>query len=34
MGLVDDGMAPLALVKDTRTVAMGQTAQRIATRTA
>ena len=30
MGLVDDGMAPLALVKDTRTVAMGQTAQRIA----
>lgn len=30
IGLVDDGMAPLALVKDTRTVAMAQTAQRLA----
>lgn len=30
VGLVDDGMAPLPLVKDTQTVAMAQTAQRIA----
>jgi acetyl-CoA C-acetyltransferase len=30
IGLVDDGMAPLELVKDTQTVAMAQTAQRIA----
>lgn len=29
-GLVDDGMAPLALIKDTRTVAMARTAQRLA----
>lgn len=30
LGLVDDGMAPLALIKDTRTVAMARTAQRLA----
>lgn len=30
VGLVDDGMAPLPLVKDTQTVAMAHTAQRIA----
>lgn len=30
IGLVDDGLAPLALVKDTRTVAMAHTAQRLA----
>ncbi len=30
LGLVDDGLAPLALVKDTCTVAMAHTAQRLA----
>lgn len=30
VGLVDDGLAPLALIKDTRTVAMAHTAQRLA----
>lgn len=30
VGLVDDGLAPLPLIKDTRTVAMAQTAQRLA----
>lgn len=30
IGMVDDGMAPLHLVKDTRTVAMAQTAQLVA----
>ena len=30
IGLVDDGLAPLALIKDTRTVAMAHTAQRLA----
>ncbi len=30
LGLADDGMAPLALLKDTKTVAMAHTAQRLA----
>ncbi|MBX9687000.1 MAG: thiolase family protein [Candidatus Obscuribacterales bacterium] len=30
VGIVDDGLAPLALIKDTRTVAMAHTAQRLA----
>lgn len=30
LGILDDGMAPLGLIKDTRTVAMAHTAQRVA----
>lgn len=30
IGMVDDGLAPLALIKDTRSVAMAHTAQRLA----